>query len=137
GVILGAVTGLAISAGNSEVFVAAVIAHGILELSCIVVGGAAGLSLGRSILRPGPFTRREALGKEAVVAVQLALGTALWLVLAGFVEGFASRTGLSWVPTTIIGVALGGGFWARVVLRGRGSDTSESLGGQIRADTAS
>lgn len=135
GVILGAVTGLAIGAGNSRVFVAAIVAHGILELSCIVVGGAAGLSLGRSILRPGPFTRREALGREAVVAVQLALGTALWLVLAGFVEGFASRTGLSWVPTTIIGLLLGGGFWALVVARGRASDSSEPLRRQVGADT--
>lgn len=119
GLILGAVTGLAIDAGNARVFVAAVIAHGVLELSCIVVAGAAGLSLGRSILRPGSRTRRESLGREAVVAVQLALGTAVWLVIAGFVEGFASRTGLSWVPTTAIGVLLGGGFWALVIFRGR------------------
>jgi uncharacterized membrane protein SpoIIM required for sporulation len=118
GVILGALTGLAVSAGNGRVFVAAVVAHGILELSCIVVGGAAGLSLGRSILRPGTLTRRESLGREAVVAVQLALGTAVWLVLAGFVEGFASRTGLGWIPTTAIGVALGAVFWGLVWIRG-------------------
>ena len=119
GVIFGALAALAVQAGNWEVFVAAVAAHGILELSCIVVGGAAGLSIGRAILRPGPRTRREALGREALVAVQLALGTALWLVVAGFVEGFASRTGLGWVPTTIIGVGLGGLFWGLVWFRGR------------------
>ena len=119
GVILGALTGLAIGAGNAKVFVAAVVAHGILELSCIVIGGAAGLSLGRAILRPGPRTRRESLSREAVVAVQLALGTSLWLVLAGFVEGFASRTGLSWLPTAVIGVGLGGLFWGLVWWRGR------------------
>ena len=118
GVIFGALTGLAVASGNAKVFVAAVIAHGILELSCIVVAGAAGLSLGRAILRPGTRTRRESLGAEAVVAVQLALGTSVWLVLAGFVEGFASRTGLSWVPTSIIGVALGAIFWSLVWLRG-------------------
>ena len=119
GVILGALTGLAVGAGNTEVFVAAVAAHGILEISCIVVGGASGLSLGRAILRPGSRTRRESLGAEAVVAVQLALGTSAWLILAGFVEGFASRTGLSWVPTAAIGLALGGVFWALVWTRGR------------------
>lgn len=126
GLILGAVTGLAVAAGNGRVFVAAVVAHGILELSCIVVGGAAGLSLGRAILRPGPHTRREALGREAVVAVQLALGTAVWLILAGFVEGFASRTGLSWVPTTVIGLVLGVGFWTLVFVRGRADQTRAS-----------
>ncbi|MEX1270865.1 MAG: stage II sporulation protein M [Acidimicrobiia bacterium] len=119
GVILGALTGLAVSAGNGRVFVAAVIAHGILEISCIIVGGASGLSLGRAILRPGSSTRRDSLGAEAVVAVQLVLGTACWLILAGFVEGFASRTGLSWVPTTVMGVALGGVFWFLVWTRGR------------------
>lgn len=119
GVMLGALSGLAVTAGNAEVFVAAVAAHGLLELSCIVVGGAAGLSLGRAILRPGSRTRRESLGAEAVVAVQLALGTSCWLIVAGFVEGFASRTGLSWLPTTMIGVALGGVFWALVWARGR------------------
>ncbi len=118
GVIFGALTGLAVASGNAKVFVAAVVAHGILELSCIVVAGAAGLSLGRAILRPGSRTRRESLGAEAVAAVQLALGTSVWLALAGFVEGFASRTGLSWVPTSIIGVALGAIFWGLVWLRG-------------------
>lgn len=127
GLILGAVTGLAIGAGNGAVFTAAVIAHGILELSCIVVAGAAGLSLGRAILRPGRQRRRDALGREAVVAVQLALGTAAWLVLAGFVEGFVSRTGLSWLPTTVIGMLLGGAFWGLVWWRGRRVDR------QIRA----
>jgi uncharacterized membrane protein SpoIIM required for sporulation len=127
GVILGALTGLAVAAGNTEVFVAAVVAHGILELSCIVVGGASGLSLGRAILRPGSRTRRESLGAEAVVAVQLVLGTSVWLILAGFVEGFASRTGLSWIPTTIIGLALGGVFWGLVWTRGR------QVADQIRA----
>jgi uncharacterized membrane protein SpoIIM required for sporulation len=118
GVIFGALTGLAVASGNAKVFVAAVIAHGVLELSCIVVAGAAGLSLGRAILRPGTRTRRESLGAEAVAAVQLALGTSVWLVLAGFVEGFASRTGLSWLPTSIIGVALGAVFWGLVWIRG-------------------
>jgi uncharacterized membrane protein SpoIIM required for sporulation len=127
GVILGALTGLAVAAGNWEVFVAAVAAHGILELSCIVVGGASGLSLGRAILRPGSRTRRESLGAEAVVAVQLVLGTSMWLIIAGFVEGFASRTGLSWLPTTVIGLALGGVFWALVWARGR------QVADQIRA----
>lgn len=119
GLILGAVAGLAFEAGNGRVFVAAVAAHGILELTCVVVGGAAGLSLGRAILRPGTLTRRQSLGREAVVAVQLALGTSAWLMLAGFVEGFASRTGLSWAPTLLIGLVLGSIFWGLVWWRGR------------------
>ena len=127
GLILGAVTGLAIANDNWRVFLAAIIAHGVLELSCIVIGGAAGLSLGKAILRPGRLTRRDALAREARASVQIALGTSAWLVLAGFVEGFGSRTGLGWAPTTLIGVTLGSVFWGLVWWRGRlGAD--EQLG---------
>lgn len=119
GLIIGAVIGLAVEAGNWEVLVAAIAAHGVLEFSCILVGGAAGLSVGRALLRPGRKTRREALAHEARATVALALGTGVWLVIAGFVEGFASRTGLGWLPATVIGGGLGGAFWLLVWLRGR------------------
>lgn len=119
GLILGALAALAIDAGNWRLLLAAIAAHGVLELSCIVIGGAAGLAVGRAILRPGTRTRRQALAAEAVPAVQLALGTSAWLVLAGFIEGFASRTGLGWIPTTVMGLVIGVGFWGAMVWRGR------------------
>ncbi len=136
GLIVGAVIGLAIEAGNWEVLIAAIAAHGVLEFSCILVGGAAGLSVGRALLRPGRRTRRDALAAEARATVALALGTALWLVLAGFVEGFASRTGLEWVPATAIGLALGGTFWMLVFLRGRprGNDSATGLPVSVSED---
>jgi uncharacterized membrane protein SpoIIM required for sporulation len=119
GLILGGVTGLAADAGNLDVLVAAVVAHGVLELSCIVVAGGAGLSLARAVLRPGERTRRRSLADEAVPAFQIAGGTAAWLVLAGIVEGFVSRVGLGPAPTTLVGLALGGLFWGFVMWRGR------------------
>ena len=118
GLVLGAISGLAISNGNWRVLLAAIMAHGVLELSCIVIGGGAGLSLARAMLRPGDLTRRQALAVEARSSVQIALGTALWLVLAGFIEGFGSRTGLGWFPTTVFGVVTGVIFWGLVVWRG-------------------
>lgn len=118
GLILGAVAGLAFSSGNGDVFTAAVAAHGILELSCIVIGGGTGLSLARAMLRPGHLTRRESLGLEARSAALVAIGTVPWLVLAGFMEGFLSRTGIGWVPTLTIGIVVGGGFWFLVWLLG-------------------
>jgi uncharacterized membrane protein SpoIIM required for sporulation len=119
GLILGGVTGLAADAGNLDLLVAAVVAHGVLELSCIVVAGGAGLGLARAILRPGDRTRRRSLADEAVPAFQIAAGTAAWLALAGVVEGFVSRVGLGPVPTTVVGLVLGGVFWALVAWRGR------------------
>ncbi len=111
GLILGAIAGLAVEAGNWEVLVEAIAAHGILELSCIVVGGAAGLGMGRAMLWPGTKTRIEALGDEARDLAMLVLGTAPWLVLAALVEGFLSRTGTDWVPSLLIGILLGALFW--------------------------
>lgn len=119
GAIFGALTGLAIGAGNLRLLGEAVLAHGILEFSCIVVAGAAGLSLGRAMLRPGLKTRAEATAAEAKSAFLIAAGTAPWLVLAGFVEGFASRVGLSLVPTAVIGLTVGAMFWIPFVWRGR------------------
>lgn len=119
GLILGAVAGLAAAAGNIGVFLAAVMAHGVLELSCMVVGAGAGLSIGRATLRPGRSTRRQAFAREALTAAKIAIGTIPWLVLAGLLEGFASRTGAGPVFATIVGLVVGALFWGLVVWRGR------------------
>ena len=56
GIMLGAVAGLAIGAGNGRPFFELVLAHGVLELSCIAVAGAAGLRLASAIVDPGTRT---------------------------------------------------------------------------------
>jgi len=118
GVLLGGLSGLAVASGNGGLLVAAVAAHGVLELTCIVIGAGAGLSLARAMLRPGHLTRRAALAAEAVPAFVIAAATAPWLILAGLVEGYVSRVGLGPVPTTIIGLALGSVFWGLYLWRG-------------------
>ena len=65
GLLLGVIGGLMGQAGNGVGFVDLVTAHGVLELSCILVAGAAGLSLGWSIISPGLRTRRASLQREA------------------------------------------------------------------------
>jgi len=127
GLILGVVTGLALNAGNGDVMLAAIAAHGVLELSCIVIAGAAGLSVGRALLRPGKKTRRGALTSETGQAFRIAGGTAPWLVLAGLVEGYVSRVGLGPVPTTIVGLTIGVVFWGLVVWRGRPIDSQPTM----------
>ena len=52
GIVLGVVGGLAIGSGNGEIFLTLVAGHGMLELSCIVVAGAAGMRLGWSFVEP-------------------------------------------------------------------------------------
>jgi len=118
GLILGGITGLALEAGNGDVIVAAIAAHGVIELTAIVVGGAAGLSLGNALLRPGRRTRREAMRSEAANAFRIAAGIAPWLILAAFIEGFVSRVGLGPLPTSLVGVSVGAIFWALLQRRG-------------------
>jgi uncharacterized membrane protein SpoIIM required for sporulation len=127
GVLLGAVAGLAWGAGNGRPFVELVVAHGVLELSCIVVGGAAGLRLGWALIAPGRLPRLVSLQREARRTLLIAVGTAPWLVLAGLVEGFLTPSGLGLARAIAIGAALGSVYWALVVWRGLRGGPEPSL----------
>lgn len=120
GILLGAVGGLMVGAGNWRGFLELVSGHGFLELSCIIVAAAAGLRLGWSIVAPGYLTRGESLRREARTTVAIALGTAPWLVAAGVVEGNRARLAAAGVGVDLlVGVLLGAVFWSLVVWRGR------------------
>lgn len=119
GLLLGAATGLATGAGNGPVFMELVVAHGVLELSLIVVGAAAGLRVGWAIVDPGHRRRGEAVAAEARVAVEIALGTSVWLVGCGLVEGFVTPAGFGLAANTAVGVLLGVAYWGLVIWRGR------------------
>ncbi len=119
GVVLGATFGLAIHVGNGEPLFEFVFPHGILELSCIIVAGAAGMRMGWAIVAPGYRTRAEAMRAEAAGAIEMIAGTALVLVGCGIVEGSLSTSGIGLIPAIGVGVFLGGGFWSLVFFRGR------------------
>ncbi len=119
GILLGTLAGLTIGTGNFGVFVRYVAPHGMLELSCIAVAGAAGLRLARAVLEPGVRSRAQALRDEATPAVALVLGTAPWLVLAGLTEGFVTPRGLALDDALALGALLAAGYWTLVATRGR------------------
>jgi uncharacterized membrane protein SpoIIM required for sporulation len=119
GLVLGAVAGIAVDAGNGAAFLRLVSAHGPLELSCIAIGGAAGLRMGWALVAPGRRRRSRALAEEARPAVELALGTAPWLVLCGFAEGFLTGPELSLSVQLAVGAGLAAAFWGLVAWRGR------------------
>jgi uncharacterized membrane protein SpoIIM required for sporulation len=131
GALLGAVTGLAVGAGNGPVLAELVVPHGVLELSCIVVTGAAGLRLGWAILAPGHRRRVDAAVEEGRRGVEVVLGTMPWLVIAGLIEGFVRGAGLGLVVNSIVGFGLGGLFWGLAFLLGR--ERAEPATGQTRA----
>jgi uncharacterized membrane protein SpoIIM required for sporulation len=120
GVVLGTVGGLMIEAGNARGFLELVTAHGVLELTCVVVAGAAGLRLGWSIVEPGRLQRRVSLLREARRSIAIVIGTAPWLVLAGIVESFRAEWAELGLGTVLgVGFALGGLYWSLVVVCGR------------------
>jgi len=119
GILGGAVAGLAIGAGNGRPFFELVLAHGVLELSCIAVAGYAGLRLASAIVDPGFRDRGTALREEARAAVEIILGTAVWLVVAGLIEGFLTPAGKGLDVVLIVGFGLGAIFWGLVWWRGK------------------
>jgi uncharacterized membrane protein SpoIIM required for sporulation len=119
GVIFGAVLGVAAANGNLDQILRLVVAHGVLELSCIVVAGAAGLRMGWALVDPGPLTRRAALSAQARPAMAVVLGTAPWLVVAGLTEGYVSPAGWGGAGPYLVGFGLGGAYWGLIVWRGR------------------
>jgi uncharacterized membrane protein SpoIIM required for sporulation len=118
GLILGIVGGLAVEAGSGAAFLRLISAHGPLEISCIVVGGVAGLRVGWAMISPGRHRRGKALVTEARLAVELALGTAPWLVLCGLCEGFLTGPDLALELQLTIGFGLAAVFWGLVWWRG-------------------
>lgn len=119
GALLGAVAGISLANGNGGRFVELVSAHGVLELSCIVVAGAAGLRVGGALIDPGTRPRGAAVADAARAAAELALGTAPWLVVAGLVEGFVTPKAIGPGGAAAVGFTLGAIFWALVLVRGR------------------
>ncbi|PEN14879.1 hypothetical protein CRI94_00870 [Longibacter salinarum] len=73
--------------------------HGMLELSAIVVAGAAGFVLGNGFLFPGTKTRRESFVESARTGAMILVGLIPIFVLAAFLEGFVTR--LTGMPTVV------------------------------------
>lgn len=123
GLLLGAVAGAAIEAGNGDSFFEFVIPHGPLELTCIIVTAAAGMRMGWALVSPGDAPRGRALVAEARRSVRIVLGTMPWLVAAGISEAFVRSAGLDSAILITVGLGLFGAYWGLVALRGRDAAT--------------
>ena len=65
--------------------------HGTLELSAIVVAGAAGLAMGNGWLFTGTYSRIVSFQRGAKRGMKIVVGTVPLFILAGFIESFISR----------------------------------------------
>jgi uncharacterized membrane protein SpoIIM required for sporulation len=81
--------------------------HGTLEISAIIIAGAAGLLIGNSLLFPGTFSRLESFKAGAKKGMKLAIGLVPVFITAGFLESFVTRLTLPvWASCTIIGLSV-------------------------------
>lgn len=90
GAHLGAATGYVHHACNPETFYSFVAGHSAPELMGVVISGMAGMRLGLSLVKPGPYDRRTALVLGGRRALVLITGAALMTAFAAVIEGFWS-----------------------------------------------
>lgn len=68
-----------------------VMLHGTIELSAIVIAGAAGIVMGNSILFPGTYSRFESFRRGAFKGLKVVIGLVPFFIVAGFIESFVTR----------------------------------------------
>ncbi len=65
--------------------------HGTLEISAIIIAGAAGITMGQGLVFPGTYNRLQAFQKSARRGIKMMVGIAPIIILAGFIEGYLTR----------------------------------------------
>ena len=96
--------GLFTHVGQADKFWGLILPHGMLELSAVVVAGAAGLRIGWAIIDPGDRPRFNALTDEARRSGSVLVGLVVAFLLAATVEGFV--TGKPWSTAVRIGIGV-------------------------------
>lgn len=116
---VGQAAGLFAAAGQSSKFYGLILPHGLLELTSVIIAGAAGLRLGWAVIDPGDRSRAAAIGEEGRRAVVLVLGVILTLLVAGLIEGFVTGSSLPTAVRVGVGVAVEAAFLVYAVVLGR------------------
>lgn len=91
GIMLGSFQYFFFSKGLGLQSVLVIWIHGTLEISAIVLAGAAGLVLGNSLLFPKTYTRKASVLKGAKNGLKIVLGLVPIFIVAAFLESFITR----------------------------------------------
>jgi uncharacterized membrane protein SpoIIM required for sporulation len=85
-----------------------VFVHGTLEITAIIIAGAAGVILGKSFLFPGTIKRLDAFKKGAKDGVKIMIGLMPVFALAAFFEGLITRlyNDISILTTIIVSLSV-------------------------------
>ncbi|HEX2953204.1 MAG TPA: stage II sporulation protein M [Bacillota bacterium] len=101
GLLLGHLAAYFSQYGHAYDFWAAVLPHGIIELTAIGFAGAAGWVLGMAWLFPGNLRRADNLSIKGREAAQLFLVSVFLLLIAGMIEGMFSTIPTQSVPNEV------------------------------------
>jgi uncharacterized membrane protein SpoIIM required for sporulation len=91
GIMLGSFEYYFFSKGLGAQSILVIFIHGTIEISSLIIAGAAGLVLGNSFLFPKTYTRLASLKKGAKDGIKMALGLVPLFVIAAFFESFVTR----------------------------------------------
>ncbi len=94
-----------------------IVAHGLVELSCICLSGAAGAAVGDALARPGLQSRGAAFAAATRRGGQVMIAVTLLLLLCGFIEGYVSPNPDMPLPTRLV---VGFGYFTLMVALLRG-----------------
>jgi uncharacterized membrane protein SpoIIM required for sporulation len=81
---------------RADVFLLYILPHGLLELTCIFVAGAAGLQIFWAWVAPGPRSRGESLAAAGRSLATIAIGLVIALGVSGLIEGFVTAQPWPW-----------------------------------------
>jgi len=105
--------------GAEGVFWSLILPHGLLELSCVFVAGAAGMRLFWAWLVPGHRSRSQSLAEEGRTTMVIVVALTIGLAVSGFIEGFVTGSSMNpWLKLGI-GVLACTAFWLVTFLAGR------------------
>lgn len=91
GIMLGEFQSLFFLNGVGLQSMTAIWIHGTIEISTIIIGGAAGFALGLGWVFPGTYSRKEALKRSGLRSVKIILSILPLTILAAFFESFLTR----------------------------------------------
>ncbi len=121
GLSIGAILGYVASQGAGENIFVFIVGHGSLELGAIVLAGGSGLSIGWSLIAPGPLTRLASLQKRAREILVVVAGASVMLFMAAAIEAFWSGSSAPREVKLSVGATLFVLVVAYVLFGGRGA----------------
>jgi uncharacterized membrane protein SpoIIM required for sporulation len=118
GLNVGVVGAVMHRAGEGPQFWGLILPHGLLEITAVLIAAAAGLQISWAIIAPGDRTRGEALRDAGLRSVVIVIGLTGCFVVAGFIEGFVTPSGMPTALRIAVGISVLVAFLAYVGLLG-------------------